>query len=379
MSHTLPVRLSDTDIEEFGREIDRIAEEVRADLGPRDERYIRRLISIQRGLALGGRIVIFASLAFTPAWGHALVSWPLFLALISLGTLALGTAKILENMEIGHNILHGQWDWMRDPEIQSATWEWDSVCPSDQWKHSHNVMHHTWTNVLGRDRDIGYAMLRVNDEMRWHPVYLIQPFSAVLMALFFEWFIALHDLEINRLLAGVKDRAVARQQWRGIRRKAGRQALKDYVLWPLMAGPFFLYVCAANFVANAIRNVWSFVIIFCGHFPAGVHVFTIAQINGETRARWYVRQLLGSCNIDGGRLFHVLSGNLSHQIEHHLFPDLPSNRYPQVAPRVRALCERYGLPYNTGSLSHQFGSTMWKILRLSLPTAAPGGQLVTMK
>jgi linoleoyl-CoA desaturase len=258
---------------------------------------------------------------------------------------------------------------MRDPQIQSATWEWDHVCPSDQWKHSHNVVHHTWTNVMGKDRDVGYGMLRVTEQQKWHPFYLLQPLSAALMALLFEWFIALHDLEINRVLAGKRNPAELRPMLRGIGRKVARQGLKDYVLWPLLAGPFFLYVLAANVVANVIRNVWTYVIIFCGHFPAGVHYFHAEEIADETRAQWYVRQLLGSCNIDGGPLFHVMSGNLSHQIEHHLFPDMPSNRYPEVAPRVRALCVRYGLPYNTRPLGRQFGSTMWKIVQLSLPTA----------
>ena len=370
MSTPLPVWLNDTAIEEFGREVDAIYAEVKADLGERDERYIRRLIKIQRGAAFGGRIVIFASLAFLPTWGHGLAGWPAFLAVFGLGTLALAGAKILENMEIGHNVMHGQWDWMRDPEIQSGTWEWDSVCPSDQWKHSHNVVHHTWTNVLGKDRDVGYGMLRVSERQRWQPFYLLQPLNNLLMALLFQWFIALHDLELNLLLKGKKDRAAARLQWRAIRQKAARQAIKDYVLWPLMAGPFFLYVLGANAAANMIRNVWSYMIIFCGHFPAGVHVFTEEQVRGETRAGWYVRQLLGSCNIDGGKLFHVLSGNLSHQIEHHLFPDMPSNRYPEVAPRIRAICARYGLPYNTGSFTRQFGSTTLKILRLTLPPRA---------
>jgi NADPH-dependent stearoyl-CoA 9-desaturase len=119
-----------------------------------------------------------------------------------------------------------------------------------------------------------------------------------------------------------------------------------------------------------MRNIWAFMIIFCGHFPEGVHNFTKEQVEGETRARWYVRQLLGSCNIQGGPLFHVLSGNLSHQIEHHLFPDMCSNRYPEIAPRVRAAAERYGLPYNTGSLWRQFGTTWLKNLRLAFPGGA---------
>ena len=283
----------------------------------------------------------------------------------------LGLAKILENMEIGHNVMHAQWDWMRDPDIQSGTWEWDSVCPSDQWKHSHNVVHHTWTNVMGKDRDVGYGILRVTEHQPWHPAYLGQPLYNALLGLLFEWGVAMHDLEFNRMLSGKKSLAEARPMMKRIGQKVGRQVLKDYVLWPLLAGPFFLYVLAANVVANLVRNVWAYVIIFCGHFPEGVQYFSAQEVEDETRARWYVRQLLGSCNIDGGRLFHVISGNLSHQIEHHLFPDMPSNRYPEVAPRVRALCARYRLPYNTNSLRRQFGTTTLKIFRLTLPTPTP--------
>lgn len=364
----LPVHLDDAQIEEFGRELDAIYEEVKADLGDRDRRYIHRLIKIQRSLALGGRLTIFLSLAFLPRWEHAWASWWAFGAVIALGTLALAVAKILENMEIGHNVLHGQWDWMRDPNIQSGSWEWDSICPADQWKHSHNVVHHTWTNVLGKDRDVGYGILRMDESQRWKPRYLAQPIANALLGLFFEWGVALHDVEFDRIERGEKSIAEARPLLKRIRQKAGRQVMKDYVLWPLMAGPLFLYVLTANFVAGLIRNVWAYMIIFCGHFPDGVHVFTEDQIEGETRARWYLRQLLGSCNIEGGPLFHILSGNLSHQIEHHLFPDMPSNRYPEVAPRVRAICHRYGLQYHSASLARQFGSTTWKVLRLSLPS-----------
>jgi linoleoyl-CoA desaturase len=275
-------------------------------------------------------------------------------------------------MEIGHNVLHAQWDWMNDPEIQSATWEWDMVCPSDQWKHSHNVVHHTWTNVLGKDRDVGYGMLRMAERQRWSPFYRVQPISSLVMALFFEWFIAAHDVEINRLLAGRKSWAEAKPMLARIWWKVRRQVVKDYLLWPALAGPFFAWILAANAGANVLRNLWTFLIIFCGHFPGGVHHFEARDVENETRARWYLRQILGSCNIRGGRLFHVLSGNLSHQIEHHLFPDMPSNRYPEVAPRVQAICARHGVPYNTGSLSRQFGTTMVKIVQLSLPPASAG-------
>ncbi|WP_394823008.1 fatty acid desaturase family protein [Pendulispora albinea] len=365
----LPVSLDDAEIEEFGRELDTIQNEIKASLGERDRHYILRLIKLQRSMALVARLVIFASIAFLPRWGHAAAGWGAFFAVLGLGTIGLGLAKILENMEIGHNVMHGQWDWMHDPQINSTTWEWDNVCPSDQWKHSHNVVHHTWTNVLGKDRDVGYEILRVTGEQPWHPAYLFQPVYNFVLAMLFEWGVALHDLDIHGIRLRRAMLPEDRRVLLGIAKKAWRQVMKDYVLWPLLAGPFFFWVLGANAVANWMRNVWSYAIIFCGHFPEGVHVFTEEQVRGETRARWYLRQLLGSCNIEGGKLFHVLSGNLSHQIEHHLFPDMPSHRYAEASQRVRALCARYGLPYNSGSLARQFGTTTAKIFRFSLPSA----------
>jgi linoleoyl-CoA desaturase len=117
-----------------------------------------------------------------------------------------------------------------------------------------------------------------------------------------------------------------------------------------------------------VRNLWAFSIIFCGHFPSGVATFTEEETADESRGQWYIRQMMGSANITGGELFHILSGNLSHQIEHHLFPDLPARRYREIAPEVRAICEKYGLPYNTGRLSKQLGSTWSKIFKLALPS-----------
>jgi linoleoyl-CoA desaturase len=349
--------LTPAHVEEFGRELDRIRDEVVASLGEKDAEYIRGLIAIQRKLEIGGRVLLFASW-LPPAW--------------AAGTTALATAKILENMEIGHNVLHGQWDWMRDPKIHSTTWESDTASPSDQWKHSHNVIHHTWTNVLGKDRDLGYTLLRVSPEQRWHPIYLLQPFYNVLLALVFEYGIALYDLEAERIPGGKKSLREALTQLHAIAGKVGRQIAKDYIAFPLLAGPGFLPVLLGDLTANLARNVWSHTIIFCGHFPEGAEVFTEDQLEDETRGQWYVRQLLGSCDIEGGRLLHIMSGNLSHQIEHHLFPDVPSNRYGEIAPRIRALCERFGLPYTSGSLAHQTGSVWKRILRLALP--GPGGR-----
>ena len=107
--------------------------------------------------------------------------------------------------------------------------------------------------------------------------------------------------------------------------------------------------------------------IFCGHFPDGAEKFTLTDVETETRAEWYLRQMLGSANLDGGPIMNLMSGNLSFQIEHHMFPDLPSNRYSEISLKVRDLCERYDLPYVTGPLWKQYLQAWRTIARLSLP------------
>jgi linoleoyl-CoA desaturase len=356
MTATPTAHLTPAEVETFGNELDAIRDEVIATRGAADAAYIKRVIAVHRGLEIGGRAAMLVSL-FPPAW--------------LAGTAMLSMAKILENMELGHNILHGQWDWMRDPEIHSTTWEWDSVISADGWKHTHNDLHHRWTNVVGKDRDVGYTILRMSEDQEWKKRHLLQPLYNLILAPVFEWGIALYDLEYDEVAKGGKSAKAMLADARSMVRKAGKQAAKDYLLWPLLSGPSFVPSVLGNLTANVARNVWSHTIIFCGHFPDGAETFTEEQIEGETRAEWYLRQLQGSANITGGSLFHIMSGNLSHQIEHHLFPDLPSNRYAEIAPKVQALCEKYGLPYTTGRLSKQYASTWKRIFRLSLPAKPP--------
>ena len=339
-------------VEELGRRLDEIRDRVLESRGASDAEYIRRIIGLQRKLEIGGRALLFAGV-LPPAW--------------LAGTALLSVAKILENMEIGHNVMHGQWDWMRDPKIHSSTWEWDNVSEAKGWKYSHNYMHHTYTNVVGKDRDVGYGILRLSEEQDWRPYYLGNPVYNFLLSLFFQWGVALHDLEVEKVASGEKSKQDVWQQIKGIGRKMRRQFTKDYLVFPALAGPFFLPVLAGNVTANLVRNLWSHAVIFCGHFPDGTVQFTEEQLEGETRGQWYLRQMLGSANLDGGPLFHLMTGNLSFQIEHHLFPDLPSNRYAEIAPQVRALCTEYGLPYTTGKLGTQYRQVLRKINRLALP------------
>ncbi len=351
-------RLTPDQLDALAREFDAIHEEVRADLGERDARYIRSVIAAHRRLVTGARLLLALGSRRRSVW--------------IAGTAALSLAKILENMEIGHNVMHGQWDWMNDPDINSRSWDWDTASPADAWRHSHNYEHHTFTNIRDLDRDLGYEIMRIDPAQRWYPIYLLQPLYNLLLMGFFEWGVALHDLNFEAIRKGEKSKEQALAELRAIGGKARRQAVKDYLAFPALSRRGWRATLAANFTANIIRNVWAHSIIFCGHFPDGTYTFSQHEVEHETRGGWYVRQLLGSANIDGRPLFHLLSGNLSFQVEHHLFPDLPSNRYARIAPRVRAVCERYGLPYNTGPLHRQLGSVHRTILRLAFPGGGRG-------
>jgi linoleoyl-CoA desaturase len=353
-THSQVRHLTADDVEQIGRELDRIRQDVLDSRGARDAAYIRRVIAVQRRLELASRVLLLAG-RFPPAW--------------VAGTTALSLAKILDNMEIGHNVLHGQWDWMRDPKIHSTTWDWDHASPPAQWKRAHNETHHTYTNILGKDNDLGYGIMRVDEDQEWSPRHLAQPLWNFVNACIFEYGIAMYDIEFGEhLRQGKGFTPELRTRMREAAAKASKGITKDYVVHPLLAGPGWLATLTANATANLVRNLWSHSIIMCGHFPEGVETFEQRELDArETKGQWYLRQMLGSANISGPPVMHLLSGNLSHQIEHHLFPDLPSNRYAEIAPRVRALFERYGLSYNARPLPQQVASAWHRVLRLSLP------------
>jgi fatty acid desaturase len=405
-------RLTPEQIEEIAHEFDKLHEEVKSDLGERDAAYIHSIIDMHRRLGLIGRALLIGS-RFRPAW--------------VAGTATLSLAKILENMEIGHNVLHGQWDWMNHPVINSSAWDWDTASTSKAWKHSHNYVHHTYTNIRGKDKDLGYEIMRIDPHQPWHPVYLLQPIYNLLLMALFEWGVAAHDLDFDAIRAGDKELKQVGKELKGMAGKARAQIVKDYVAWPVLSGLVMTGIDAAiaarrtakaskrarakqtlergwakarrrqpaaenvlrqlierrsfrepfrstlwaDVVANVVRNVWSHGIIFCGHFPDQTYTFSQDEVEDESKGARYVRQLIGAANIEGGPLFHIISGNLGYQVEHHLYPDMPSTRYGEIAPRVREICQRYDLPYNTGPLWKQWGMVQRTIIRLAFPGGKP--------
>nr|WP_298137154.1 fatty acid desaturase [uncultured Pseudomonas sp.] len=341
--------LTAEEVASFGAELDALRQRTLDDLGEVDARYIRRIRAVVRFFCWSGRALLMFGW-FPPTW--------------LLGSLLLGLGKIMENLELGHNVMHGQYDWMNDPELSGRHYEWDMAGPSIFWRKTHNHIHHTYTNVLGMDDDIGYGLARLFPEQRWKPFYRWQPLWTALHAVLFEFALAAQHLRLDKVYKGRRTLAEVAPLIKVVNAKVLRQLVKDYLLFPLVAlllGANALAVLGGNLLANMIRNLWIFMMIYCGHFTEGVAVFSRESFEGESRGHWYLRQLRSSSNMEGGSLFHILSGNLSHQIEHHLFPDLPARRYAALAVEVREIAKRYGQTYDGGRWGEQFFSVMRRV------------------
>lgn len=339
---------------EFGRRVDEIRREVMDSLGEQDAKYIYKIRNFVRYSEIASRGMLMFGGWIPPVW--------------VIGTGLLGISKIVENMELGHNVMHGQFDWLNDPSLNGANYDWDTMATGDDWKYTHNYVHHTYTNIVGKDHDVGYGLLRVSESQKWEPRFLFNIPLAIQLMVFFEWYVGVQNLHLEDAL--VYKTKTWKQVWADatkFRKKARRQILKDYVFFPLIAGPNALPVLAGNAIANVIRSLWSSAVIFNGHFTEDAETFEADNVENETPAEWYLRQIRGSSNFTGTDWLHILSGNLSHQIEHHLFPDMPANRYAEVAPKIKALCAEYDINYNEANFFKQFGSVWVRLAKCSLP------------
>ena len=363
MTTTRSRTLSADELDAFGARARRAAQ--RGDRQPRRARGRATSASVQaivRYTEIGGRGLLFAGW-LPPAW--------------LAGTGLLAFSKIVDNMELGHNVMHGQYDWMNEPALRGDTYEWDNACDGDAWRHSHNYVHHTFTNVDGpRSRRRlrlpapvpvaargSRCTCRSRDRRR--------PGDA---------------LPVGRRAARprARPRACAARGRRGrssrarsrpVLRKALRQLAKDYVVFP-----------AARRTRRSCRSspatwppTWS---ATCGRSASSSAATSPPTprrsrrrvLADESRGAWYLRQLRGSSNLTGGPLFHFLTGNLSHQIEHHLFPDVPARALCRDgASACATICERYGQHYNTGSFWRQFTSVVARIVQLRVAVPSFGG------
>ncbi len=339
----------------FGETLDRIKARVESEMGEEDVRYVKRLDAFSRTCEVVGRGLIHFS--FEPLG-------------FSAGVIALWLHKQLQATEVGHTALHGAYDNLPGAErYRSATFRWDTPMDEESWRYGHNVRHHGYTNVAGRDADIHFGQVRLTEQTPWSERNTGQlPFSLLVLFPNFGFVMNTHFTGLNDVffdngrperLDFLPDRSPAsrRLAWRRTLRKFVPHYAKEYVLFPALAGPFFWKVMLGNWLAATLRDVYSAATIFCGHVGAHVKSYP-AGTKAKGRGEWYAMQAEASNNYQVSWPVSVLCGGLDMQIEHHLFPKLPPQRLRQIAPEVRAACAEHGIAYHTDT----WGRTLKKAL-----------------
>jgi NADPH-dependent stearoyl-CoA 9-desaturase len=343
----------------FGRSIDAIRKDVESLVGDEDVAHIARIRRLSRRFELAGRGLIHFSV--DP------VSW-------GLGVLSLWAHKQLEAVEIGHTVLHGAYDHLEGAEaFRAEGFEWRFPVDEASWRVAHNIRHHQYTNVLDKDPDLrlGMARLSARIDHRWY--HALQPVTSVGSWLTFGVAIHAHSTGMLDLYFHRDGRAenlsdhepdTLRAAHRAAVGKLARYYGREYVFFPVLAGPFFAKVLLGNVAAELMRDVYTGATIYCGHADATDYP---KDARARGRGAWYAMQAEAAHDFVVPLPLSILCGGLDYQIEHHLFPRLPPNRLREIAPRVRAACEAHGVEYRSDS----WPRALWKSLRALRKLASP--------
>jgi linoleoyl-CoA desaturase len=309
----------------------------------------------------------------------------------TLGVFTLFLSKQVDATEIGHTVLHGAYDKVDTKgKFQSRKYWWPAPIDEESWRRGHNVRHHMNTNIAGKDPDVEFGPVRLTERTPHRPEHYIQlPFT--LFALFpnFAFLMNLHFTGVVDLIGPARhapprileDRSPEskRQAWRRLLRKYVPYYAKEYVLFPLLAGPFFWKVMLGNWISEVMRDVYSAATIYCGHVGEAKHYGP--DHKPRNRGEWYAMQVEASNDFEVSWPVSVLCGALDRQIEHHLFPGLPTQRIREIAPEVRRICEEHGVEYRSDTWPSTLKKALKKIAALSKPdgTGLMGGVHATIE
>lgn len=344
-------------------EFEAIKLKYRDKLGPQDVAYIKRLRAWSRRFEVLGRGLLWVS------------KEPITFA---LGVLFVWLHRNIEAIEIGHNVLHGQYDGFAEiPQFHSRHFKWKAPVDEEGWRREHNALHHVHTNVFEKDPDLNHGILRMNDKTPWNPmhrwqvpIYLLWVYPQILYGfnnqnLGFRQTQRAKDFpEGNKGYALVEHPGQSEADLkRRHRHSVLRVLFKEYLVFPLLAlatGFSFWKVFLGNMLADAINNYWIALTIQATHFTAPLQPEEALNHRGH----WYLSQLDSSVNFKGPRFMSILWGHLNYQVEHHLFPDIPSRHYPAMSKEVRAVCRKHGLNYQVnetwGRAIRNYVAQMWQ-------------------
>jgi linoleoyl-CoA desaturase len=244
------------------------------------------------------------------------------------------------------------------------------------WKITHNVIHHTYTNIQGVDEDLSVSpLLRLCPEAPhywFHRYQHIYGFAAYGLATL-NWLFAKDYQQFMRSKLGpYQDK------------KHPRSEVVTLIVTKLMVYAWMIVI------PLVVLDVawWQFLIGFLTvHLTAGIIlgvVFQLAHVvegpeypvpdaSGDMENTWLIHEMETTADFaHGNRVLSWYIGGLNYQIEHHLFPRICSIHYPALSPIVRATAEEFGVPYHNQPTLRSAIASHYRVLKqLGAPEAAP--------
>ncbi|KAM6937416.1 acyl-CoA Delta-4 desaturase-like [Xenentodon cancila] len=282
-----------------------------------------------------GHILLLEALALLTVWlwGTSLI--PTLLCAVMLTT-AQAQAGWLQH-DFGHLSVFKKSKWNHlvhkfvIGHLKGASANW--------WNHRH-FQHHAKPNIYSKDPDINTMELFVLGAIQ--PVeYGIKKIKHMPYNLQHRYFFLVgppllipvfYNLNILKTM-------ITRRDW------------VDLAWWVTFYSRFFfsyipmyglLGTFALSVLVRFLESHWFVWVTQMNHLPM--------EMDHENHQEWLSTQLHATCNIEQSFFNDWFSGHLNFQIEHHLFPRMPRHNYHLVAPRVRALCEKHGVPYRMKTL-----------------------------
>ena len=257
---------------------------------------------------------------------------------------------ILIAFNVMHDGAHGSYSrrrWVN--RLMAATL--DAMGGSSMlWRQKHNRLHHTYTNIDGKDDDISIgALMRLSPHQAWRPWHRWQHlYAPVLYSLLTLYLLLFSDWQ--KLLA----------------RRIGSTPLQTSSRWE---APYFVltklaYLGYTLLVPMLLHPVWTVVLVFVGiHAVFGLTLSLVFQLahmvdgtqfpepdpaTGRLEHDWASHQLKTTTNFaPGNRLATFYMGGLNFQIEHHLFQQISHVHYRSISKVVRRTCEEFGVQYKS--------------------------------
>ena len=218
------------------------------------------------------------------------------------------------------------------------------------WKITHNIVHHTYTNIHGHDEDLEVAeFIRLSPHSEYKPVHRLQhilAFPAYSFATIFWAFVKDYYYFMKPELGPYENKS---------------HPIKEWVT--LIVTKLFYYAYMIVFPLMFLDITWVHLLIgfFTVHLTAGLIlgiIFQLAHVVEETthpipdednmiQNHWVIHEMFTTNNFARkNKLLSWYIGGLNYQIEHHLFPKVCSVHYPALSYIVEEVANEYGIPYN---------------------------------